>query len=343
MQYLSVILLSFILITGCDQKATGKKVPAKPAFTEITASILAQITYCTNPQEKLNKFLPQWKIVWNPKPVEGNYAFVATDGTTYSIAIRGSVIDFSWDAFSNWIYHDFNIASQKKWMYADGTTDAYISLGAYEAFENMEKMKDTATGKSLWEFISTAVKEENKIVVTGHSLGGKLAGVYASYLHNKFKAAGKTNQSINVISFAAPAAGNQSFADAFNKTFPNAVRIENKNDLVPKFPVSGSMSELKNLFSSGPDAAVIDVGYKGFTIKLNTAIGFLATAMNIIDISNGGAYAQIAGDGKLISIPLSGKNNSNSIESWLAEAKYQHGMAQYAKFLGGPVFDCEEK
>jgi triacylglycerol lipase len=343
MQYLSVIFLSFILITGCDQKTTGKKESAKPAFTEITAATLAQITYCTNPEEKLNTYLPQWKIVWNPTPVNGNYAFAATDGSTYAIAIRGSLIEFNWDAFSNWIYHDFNIACQKKWVYADSTDDAYISLGAYEAFENMEKMRDTATGKSLWEFISTAVKEENKIVLTGHSLGGKLASVYASYLNNKFKTAGKIKPAINVISFAAPAAGNQSFADAFNKTFPNAVRIENKNDLVPKFPVSGRMSDLKNLFSSGPSAAAIDVGYKGFTIKLNTAIGFIATAMNIIDITNGGAYAQIAGDGKLVSIPLSGKNNTNNIESWLAEAKYQHGMAQYAKFLGGPVIDCEGK
>lgn len=341
MQYVSAIFLSFILITGCDQKVAGKKEPAKPVFTETTAALLSQITYCSNPQEKLNTYLPQWKIVWNPKPVNGNYAFAATDGSNYAIAIRGSVIDFSWDAFSNWIYHDFNIASQKKWVYADSTTDAYISQGAYEAFENMEKMKDSVTGKSLREFISAAVNDENKIVLTGHSLGGKLASVYASYLYNQFKPAGTKKPSINVISFAAPAAGNQSFADAFNKTFPDAVRIENKNDLVPKFPVSSKMSDLKNLFTSGPDALAIDVGYKGFTIKLNTAFGFLSTAMNIIDITNGGAYAQIAGDGKLISIPLSGKNNSNSIESWLAEAKYQHGMAQYSKFLGSAVIDCE--
>ncbi len=341
MKHSAIISFLFLFSAGCDQKTTGKKGPAIPAFTEKNAATMAQITYCSNPQEKLNTYLPQWKIVWNPKAINGNYAFAATDGNTWAIAIRGSVIDFSWDAFSNWIYHDFNIANQKKWIYADSTNDAYISEGAYEAFENMEKMKDSATGKSLWEFISTAVKDESKIVLTGHSLGGKLASVYASYLHNKFGTAGKPKQSINVISFAAPAAGNQSFADTFNKIFPGAIRIENKNDLVPKFPVSGRMSDLKNLFSSGPDASAIDVGYKGFTVKLNTAIGFLSTAMNIIDITNGGAYVQIAGEGKLIPIPLSGKNNSSSIENWLAEAKHQHGMAQYAKFFGGPVIDCE--
>jgi hypothetical protein len=43
----------------------------------------------------------------------------------------------------------------------------------------------------------------------------------------------------------------------------------------------------------------------------------------------------------LITIPLSGKNDTNYPVSWFAEAGYQHGMAQYAAALGAPVIDCD--
>src|SRR5213592_875002 len=112
-----LLFLAFIFLFSCkDQEKkneTAKEhnedtVLLNTAFADTTAAIFSQIAYFSNPQPLLDKYLPAWKIVWDPLPVNGNYAFVATDGIAYAIAFRGSLITFTEDAFSNWIYNDLN-------------------------------------------------------------------------------------------------------------------------------------------------------------------------------------------------------------------------------------------
>jgi hypothetical protein len=200
---------------------------------------------------------------------------------------------------------------------------------------------DKTSGKNLWTFLEANVTDKNPVVLTGHSLGGNLATVYGSYLWWKWKESKHIKDNINVITFAAPAAGNKAFASDFNTEFPNSVRVENTNDIVPKFPVSDKVADLGNLYSPLPAASAILVGYKNTTVKLSTVFTMVSAALALLRITNGlSPYEQTNGTGNQITIKLSGKNNSNDITGWFAEAGYQHGIDHYAEQLGAPVISC---
>jgi triacylglycerol lipase len=326
--------------TVSDEKVEQPAV-IKPPFTDTSACIFSEIAYCSNAQQQLDKYLPGWKVVWSPLSVHGNYAFVATDGNTYIIAFRGSLISFTEDAFSNWIYHDLNVAIQDKWPYSS-VEKTSISQGSYIAWQNLEKMKDKVSGKTLWSFLSENVTDKYPLILTGHSLGGNMATVYASYLWWKFNEAKRPKNNINVITFAAPAPGDKAFADDFNAKFPASERIENTNDIVPKFPCSNRISALSDLFSPSLSATSISIGYKEITTKLSSVFILMGTALDLLELkSDFYGYINTNGNGKLITISLSGKKSNNDAAGWFAEAGYQHGMAQYATAFGAPVINCE--
>lgn len=337
MKYSLLFLFAILFITSCTNN-TKEHPETKPPATAVTACTLSEISYCSQPQDSLSKYLPGWTIVWNPASVNGNYAFVATDGYNYAIAIRGSVMDFNRDALNNWIYQDLHVAVQKKWPYTDSVSGAKISEGTYDGWENLTAMKDIKTGQSLERFLDSTTTTATPILITGHSLGGNLATVYASWLYTHFETASKLNEHINVITFAAPAAGNKNFAQDFDKKFPQSVRFENANDIVPKFPVADKIETLGKLYDSIPAAAKIEVGYNSATIPLSSVFDFISIAVKGIELVNGfSTYTQTNGNGRVINIPLSGKNNSHDISSWFAEAGYHHSIEQYAAFIGAPV------
>lgn len=337
MKYLSIF--SILLVVACQ---SGKKTAdqAKP-FTDATACLLAEITYCNNPQGQADKYLPGWKIIWDATALKGNHAFVATDEYNYVIAVRGSLIEFSWDAFENWINQDLNIISQEAWAYSD-ISGAKVSTGAYRGWKNLIQLKDKKTNKDLLTFLKENTDKNDPLYITGHSLGGNLATLLAPYLIAEFKQADRVQTSMNVITFAAPAAGNEAFADDFDKKFPQAVRIENEGDIVPKFPCTSSITGLGKLYSDSLSANNISVGYQHLSVSLATALKMISTGITVSEYTNGFShFKQTSGKGIPITVGLSGKNNSNDISSWLAEAGYHHGIAQYATALGAPVIKCD--
>jgi len=346
-------LLILLMLVGCNQRESKKTVPesghknyqeTKGILSVQTACLLSEISYCPDPEKEIKQFMPGWKLIWNPEEVGGNYAFIATDENIYAIAIRGSLIKFDWAAFDNWIYNDLNVASQKEWLYDSDSNKSKISKGAYEGWENLSKLTDKTSGKNLLTFLKENTEGKKPILITGHSLGGNLATVYASYLSNIFQKDNFSTDSINVITFAAPAAGNKVFADDFNASFPNSVRVENTNDIVPKFPVSGKITDLGNLYSPSPDASAISVGHKNVTMKLSAVFTMVGAALDLLEITAGlSSYSQTNGNGNLITVNLSGKNNSNEVSGWFAEAGYQHGITQYAIALGVPDINCRSK
>ncbi|MBL7738231.1 MAG: lipase family protein [Chitinophagaceae bacterium] len=357
MKYLCFSLASLLFLLSCNHQDssnvnpgneneqppvnTETAEPPKPPFTDTTAALFAEITYCPAPQGQLDKHAPGWKVVWDPAGINGNYAFVATDGEKYVLAIRGSLLSFTEDAFNNWVYHDLNVAVQDKWPYC-ANEKAKISQGSYIAWQNMEKLKDKTSGKTLWTFLSENVKGENPLYIAGHSLGGNIAIVYASYLWSKFNEGGQPKSNIHVTTFAAPAPGNRHFAEDFDKKFPDALRIENSNDIVAKFPCTDRMKKLGDLFTNGPAAGSVEIGYKNINTSLSNAFTIISTGLNLLEFSGGfSGYSHTSGNGRILNIPLSGKNNGNTAGDWFAEAGYQHSMERYAAAIGAPVINCD--
>lgn len=336
-----LIVSAAIFIFSCNQHDRTDHKHASitdSVYAEKTACLLSQIAYSKNIAKDLQQYMPDWQLVWDGKERGGNHAFLASNGEGYALGIRGSLLKFSWAAFQNWVYQDLNVMSLKKWEFTNDSSKAKIAQGAWDGWQNLNNMTDKTTGKTLLAFFEEKTKGDTPILITGHSLGGNLATVYASYLWQYLKNKKRENKNINVITFAAPAAGNAHFAKDFNKKFPQSLRYENSNDMVPKFPCISRVESLGELYDSIPSAATIMVGYKNVTVSLSRVFFLLNTALNILDLTTNNAdYTQPCGEGKLFSSPLSGNNKSNDISSWLAEAGYQHGMAQYAAYLAVPL------
>lgn len=338
-----------LIALSCNQTNNGKteaKNEERVAPTELTeknACLLSEISYCKDIPAAVSKNMPGWKTVWEAAELGGNDAFVATNGKEYALAIRGSLISFTWAAFQNWIYQDLNVTSQQKWDFTADSSKAKLAQGAFEGWQNLCKMADKTTGKLLLPFLKEELKDDSKLLITGHSLGGNLATVYASWLWNQYKTFNRPGSNINVITFAAPAAGNEGFANDFNKKFPASIRVENSNDIVPKFPSPGGISSLGSLFNDSLSANKISVGYKNLTVSLSTVFTLLKASMTLMEFTKGiSSYVQTNGEGKKLNIPLSGKNAGTDIMNWLAEAGYHHGIAQYAKEEGVAIVDCAQ-
>jgi triacylglycerol lipase len=348
-QYLSLFLLVIIITAACNQPANQSKEQQKEEkeavailpseLTEKNACLLSQIAYSTDIPAAITRYMPGWTTVWDGNELGGNHAFVATNGREYALAIRGSLISFTWAAFQNWIYQDLHVVSQEKWAFTNDSSKAKLSQGAYDGWQHLCQMADKKTGQLLLPFLEANIKENTPLLITGHSLGGNLATVYASYLWQTFK---KDHHaaSINVITFAAPAAGNEAFANDFDTKFPASIRVENKHDIVPKFPSAAAIASLGGLYTDSLSATKIQVGYKSITTSLSTVFTMLRTTFSLLELTNGiSGYAQTNGTGKQVNIPLSGKNNGNDVINWLSEAGYQHSIKSYAVYEGIVVVD----
>jgi triacylglycerol lipase len=337
MKWMALFLFSLCCCLGCSQGAGNGAASATPPppFTTSTACVLSQLAYKDTPQLQIQQYLPGWSVVWHGH-LGSNYAFAASNGHYTAVAIRGSLLEFTEKALDNWLYQDMNIVEQVAWPYTTGTSKAVVSKGAYDAWKNIDAITDTSSEQTLWQYLERS-DTSRPLYFTGHSLGGKLAILYGAYAHWKYRKAGRARQNLNVISFAAPAAGNQAFADGFDSTFPRAIRVENANDLVPKFPCTDRMESLGRLFDKGPSAEQIEMGYKNFTVKLSTAFTMANTALTLLLLKGNDPYVQTSKGGQLLNIPLSGKYPAQTITDWFAEAAYQHGIAQYARQLGAPV------
>lgn len=96
-------------------------------------------------------------------------------------------------------------------------TDMYVHKGFYDAVI------------SVYKKIIPLIRNDKKVCVTGHSLGGALAMIFTLLYKSEFN-----NDDIYLYTYGAPRCGNFEFAKKMNE-LKNFYRITMRNDIIPKF------------------------------------------------------------------------------------------------------------
>jgi hypothetical protein len=342
---------NFVIGSNTEDAATN----GKRAIGDTIAMQMAAITYCSTKgpnsvKETFRHYFPTWQLVWEPvNEVEGNYAFIAHTGAQYVIAIRGSILQFSWASFDNWFREDFNILEQKPWIYTQNpAAKPMISKGAYEGLLALNSLKNAA-GEGIYAFLQrTAFRDRGFICVTGHSLGGNLCTVYALWLHYQMQQALIPMPGIfSVLSFAAPTSWNQAFVDEFTAAFTNSWRYYNVIDIVP---FSATSVDLLG-FLYGPPAPLasnISTVFDKKTVTLAEAfigIQALILASEVLHKSYYAHVNQTRGAVELNTAQHVYKVNHlfPLLAQWFEEAAAQHDHNHYLDWLGGKgaEVDCK--
>lgn len=253
------------------QEGMAEKVVIGGSTTEVIgadiAMTLSSIAYCKDIKAAIQKYLPDWELAWLPAAeIGGNLAFIAYNGVQYVVAIRGSVLNFSWDAFDDWFKEDFNVFEQVDWIYPPNPeTKPKISKGSSDGLANLCTLQDSQ-GETILSYLMKYCVDQGKFLcVTGHSLGGNLSTVLAPWLLYQIRQAQKEIPSLfSVLTFAAPSAGNTAFAEQHDASFTNCWRFYNALNIVPF--CSSDIAGIGELFPSpGPSAKSIDIVGKAVT------------------------------------------------------------------------------
>jgi hypothetical protein len=238
-------------------------------FTPEIAATLAAVSYIDPsdaPATQLadmssalaNTALPtagEWQIVWGPADLGGNLMYIAqlqgtSSGSTVAVVIRGTIFDFPSD-----LLEDTEVAAQVALPFPPPkgfSESAKISFGAGQAWTNLASMIPSVGDSSLdaFQFLK-ALPGPVSVLVTGHSLGGQLATIAAVWIAGFLGSA-----DVQVITFAAPTAGNPDFATAFDNVLSGkTMRYFTNLDIVPCLWVPAGEFDLDNveqLFPGGP-------------------------------------------------------------------------------------------
>ena len=183
----------------------------------------------------------QWQCIWGPvqDSDQSNLALVAgyfpgpnAAPQTICVTLRGTDFDITdiWGMLGQ-IWEDLD-ASDPQPMPWSLNDPARIASGTLDGLAIIQGL--TANGQALGQFLTTFFSQPANanvtILITGHSLGGCLATIVATWIRvllPNFRGA------IQPITFAAPTAGNSEFATYYDELFPAARRFQNSLDVIP--------------------------------------------------------------------------------------------------------------
>lgn len=113
-----------------------------------------------------------------------------------------------------------------------------VHKGYFKAFD--------AVAAQMHEVLASSVRGSGtrRVVFCGHSLGGALATIAATYASCKFP---ELRPNIALITFGSPQVGDGNFVAFFNDTVPTSVRVVNPFDPVPRL-LSPQMVHVKGFY-----------------------------------------------------------------------------------------------
>jgi Lipase (class 3) len=133
------------------------------------------------------------------------------------MAIRGTANAWEWIQDAKFLLIPFKRGSG---LTEDGFTDMYNSFAAISG----------NTPKPFVDCVSPGIPTTATITIVGHSLGAAVATLLA------YDFASNTKLNVLLYTLASPRVGDLSFSQVFNHIVPNAYRIYNRLDIVPKLP-----------------------------------------------------------------------------------------------------------
>ncbi len=229
------IMLSFAYVAYCGEEITTPNPQAQ--ILNLINAAMPQVPPIASPN-------PTWEVVWGPGVYttpgalyQDNMMFVAqnqSDLTQFVIAVRGT----NFVADLDWLMDDFDVKQMMPWppgsssstpagaMMSESTSIGLQILFAMQGATYQGGTPGPAT--SLLSFLLTQTSSAINLCVTGHSLGGCLAGTLALYLKDNptlWDTSAKSN--ISCITFAAPTAGNAAFATYSDSRFSGAANPPN--------------------------------------------------------------------------------------------------------------------
>ena len=287
---------------------------------------LAAITYAP-PKDVQSYLLPttnppnatsgEWALVWGPAVTaldEGNLMFVTYNKSTnqYAIAVRGTYPTFSLALLVD-LYEDLDVSDPCSWEYP-AVSGALVAGGTIDGLDDIVAF--TSNGVSFHTFVDSKIAPSGaEIFVTGHSLGGALTTVLAPWLVYRLSQSNAHNV-VMPYTYAAPTAGNATFASFYTGLFQNSYRYYNVIDVVPK--AWADLLSVKSLYSSpGPTCPW----------ELKGTIDLVSDWLNAVQVS----YSQPNGAGQSLPGVPSPTND------FFAEALDQHDHNYYLKLLGAPT------
>ncbi|WP_405803897.1 IPT/TIG domain-containing protein [Streptomyces sp. NBC_00210] len=286
-----------------------------------------------------------WQLMWLAlSPDNANLAYIAknSDGSNqFAVAIRGT-IDNPTD-----IMEDLDVGTVVPFT-AGGMANVAVSAGAMAAFTQIATARSITgmpveqapegqpgwpdavvpSGATLTQALagllaSAPSKPQPTVYVTGHSLGGCIATMLATYLQAQTWAANKPQFAL--LTFAAPTAGLKSFADYVDsRPWSLNERHVNAYDLVPR---------------AWSDLPVAKNWYPGPGPAASEEVKVLLTEIDLL--RKGNVYVQpSATSPKTVNADYSAYDKelvNKTTGDFLGQVAFQHANSTYLTLLGAPV------
>lgn len=119
--------------------------------------------------------------------------------------------------------------SPEEWLCDFEAFPKTCDAGGGSVHEGFQRVYEVIRDSAL-QGCKQAITVDDELLVTGHSLGGALAILFAEDASSVVKA-------IRVCTFAGPRTGLENFAATYNAHVPDTLRVVNHWDIVPNVPV----------------------------------------------------------------------------------------------------------
>jgi len=146
----------------------------------------------------------------------------------------------------------------------NNNNEIYIHNGFYNKFFSIE----SKITQDIKEIINNYPIQ--RIIFSGHSLGGSLAAIAAAYYGCMFKSI-----FITCHTFGIPLIGNEGFINWFTNNVDESKRIETEEDIVPLIPINNNFKHIPNGIMLKKDGNINNdfyeikkINYKDFFYKI---------------------------------------------------------------------------